>query len=141
MNEILVLSVKSPWAYAILHGGKDYENRKWATKYRGRLFIHATALYSRAEVEECEDLLRRSLADVTLRTGCIMGTVDLLDIVTKRTAPSRSIWFEGPYGWHIANPRPLAIPVPAKGQQRLWTPNDQTIRTMQRENPWLVDAG
>ena len=36
-----VLSVRQPWAWAIIHGGKDVENRNWDTKFRGRLAIHA----------------------------------------------------------------------------------------------------
>ncbi len=37
-----VLSVKNPYAYLIIHGGKDVENRTWQTDYRGRLYIHAS---------------------------------------------------------------------------------------------------
>ena len=37
-----VLSVKNPFAYLILQGGKDVENRTWTTDYRGRLYIHAS---------------------------------------------------------------------------------------------------
>ena len=35
------LSIRQPWAWLILHGGKDIENRTWATKLRGRVLIHA----------------------------------------------------------------------------------------------------
>ena len=37
-----VLSVKNPFAYLILQGGKDVENRTWTTDYRGRLYIHVS---------------------------------------------------------------------------------------------------
>ena len=45
MNEklpALALSVRQPWAWAIIHAGKDIENRSWATKFRGRVLIHAS---------------------------------------------------------------------------------------------------
>lgn len=39
---VKVLSVKNPFAYLILQGGKDVENRTWTTDYRGRLYIHVS---------------------------------------------------------------------------------------------------
>jgi hypothetical protein len=38
----LALSIRQPWCFAILHGGKDIENRDWPTKVRGRVLIHAS---------------------------------------------------------------------------------------------------
>ena len=29
------LTIKQPWAWAILHGGKDIENRNWFTSVAG----------------------------------------------------------------------------------------------------------
>ncbi|PIE97453.1 MAG: hypothetical protein CR988_07775 [Treponema sp.] len=37
-----VLSVKNPFSYLIIYGGKDVENRTWKTDYRGRLYIHSS---------------------------------------------------------------------------------------------------
>ena len=52
------LAVKQPWAWAIIHAGKDIENRNWLTgphqqmaKKRGRIAIHASRSFSKAEVE------------------------------------------------------------------------------------------
>jgi hypothetical protein len=28
-GEVRVLTVRQPWAWAIIHGGKDAENRNW----------------------------------------------------------------------------------------------------------------
>lgn len=36
------LSVKQPYASAIIFGLKDVENRTWTTQYRGRILIHST---------------------------------------------------------------------------------------------------
>ena len=38
---LIALTVKQPWASAIIYGDKDIENRVWRTGYRGRLLIHA----------------------------------------------------------------------------------------------------
>lgn len=40
--QVKVLSVKNPYAYLIIQGGKDVENRTWTTDYRGRLYIHVS---------------------------------------------------------------------------------------------------
>ena len=38
----IALSVRQPWAWALLFGGKDVENRTWSTRHRGRIWIHAS---------------------------------------------------------------------------------------------------
>ena len=35
------LSIRQPWAWLIVHGHKDIENRTWTTSFRGRLLVHA----------------------------------------------------------------------------------------------------
>ena len=35
------LSVRQPWAWLIVNGYKNIENRTWYTKHRGRVLIHA----------------------------------------------------------------------------------------------------
>ena len=43
-----VLTVRQPWAWAILFAGKDIDNRSRSTDYRGPLMIHAA-------VKRCSD--------------------------------------------------------------------------------------
>jgi hypothetical protein len=38
-----VIVIRQPWAWLIVHGFKDIENRSWATRYRGMLLIQASA--------------------------------------------------------------------------------------------------
>ena len=42
-NELRILTVRQPWAWAIIHGGKGVENRvrNVAGSYRGPVAIHA----------------------------------------------------------------------------------------------------
>lgn len=101
------LSIRQPWAWLILHGGKDIENRVWRTRYRGPLLIHAakgmteaeylgTCLFAAArgvELPAARDLLR----------GGIVGQVEVVNCV----AQSESRWFEGPFGLVLADPVPL----------------------------------
>ncbi len=117
-----MLTVKQPWAWAILHAGKDIENRTWAPKYRGPLAIHAGAAYMKNQrlppgIREPEDLL----------FSAILGVVDLVDVVET----SRSKWFGGDaYGWVLKNPRPLAKPLPCKGRLGLWPVPAEFVRKL-----------
>jgi hypothetical protein len=115
-----VLSVRQPWAWAIIYGGKDIENRTWATRYRGPLLIHAAASMRPAEYGDfAEFIAERKLGLMPqlsdLQYGGIIGQVDLVDCVEK----SRSPWFGGDYGFVLKNPRPLPF-VPFKGQVMLF---------------------
>ena len=40
------ITVRQPWAWAIVHGGKTIENRALAWSYRGPLAIHAGLRWS-----------------------------------------------------------------------------------------------
>jgi hypothetical protein len=46
------LSIRQPWAWLIVHGWKDVENRNWQTKHRGRFLVHAAQGMTRAEYSE-----------------------------------------------------------------------------------------
>lgn len=90
------LTVQQPWAWAIIHGGKDVENRTQAYQYRGPLAIHAGKRLSERGCNIVPDLLdvadhaasaalgRPTLlttyAAVELTYGAIIGVVDLLDV-------------------------------------------------------------
>lgn len=39
------LSIRQPWAWAILYAGKDIENRTWFTYHRGPFLLHASKTY------------------------------------------------------------------------------------------------
>ena len=59
---IPALSIRQPWAWLIVHGFKDIENRDWPTNFRGRLLVHAGQTMARRYYDEtCEELLRMGL--------------------------------------------------------------------------------
>jgi hypothetical protein len=105
-----VLTVKQPWAWAIIHAGKDVENRSRTTHYRGRLLILAGKGYS----TEGEQWLReRGIeAPADLPAGCIIGSVQ----VTGSTQTSTSQWaMDGYHHWQLADPTPATRPIPCRG--------------------------
>jgi hypothetical protein len=120
---IKALTVIQPWAWAIMHAGKTIENRSWYTHYRGPLAIHASAALSRPRHDEmmqyAHEKYRIPWKDLPayedLPLGAVVGIVDLVDCVES----SRSKWFGGPYGFVLANPRPIK-PMQCKGALSYW---------------------
>jgi len=101
------LSIRQPWAWLILHGGKDVENRDWSTIFRGPLLIHASKGMTRDEYDEGADYAR-ALAGIALPPftalprGAIVGQVQLVNCVMASSSP----WFHGRYGWVFQAPQP-----------------------------------
>ncbi len=117
---MIALSIRQPWAWLILHAGKDIENRDWKTPYRGRCLIHASKNCTKAEYSAAIDfLVDRGLDRLSydlpaidqFERGGIVGAVDIVDCVDR----SDSSWFVGDYGFVLRNPKPLAF-TPYKGR-------------------------
>ncbi|XHR29884.1 MAG: ASCH domain-containing protein [Chthoniobacteraceae bacterium] len=92
MAEVPVaLSVRQPWAWLIVAGHKDIENRTWSTGFRGRVLIHAGKKYGPTEKEDARIVERDMGIHIpeTLRLGGIVGAVEIVDCVTQSDSP----WF------------------------------------------------
>jgi hypothetical protein len=111
------LTIRQPWAWLIISGHKDIENRTWKTNYRGPLLIHAASSFASMSFEEIEDKFRVKLPPRdAMRRGGIVGICNLVDCVTKH----RSKWFEGPYGFVLENAKSRRFQ-PMNGRLNLWT--------------------
>lgn len=121
MSEIprLALSVRQPWAWAIMHAGKDIENRSWqavnhSLRQRGRIAIHAAKGMTREEYEDAKETIERNApfcpAPHELLRGGIIGTVEVIDVVDDHKSP----WFFGPRGLVLRSPEPCEF-IPAIG--------------------------
>lgn len=117
------LTVRQPWAWAIIHGPKRIENRTWRTTYRGPLAIHAGRSTA---------WLRERLPDGTkvpadpLVFGAIIGLVDVIDCVPVSDA-GPDPFASGPFCWILKNPRPLRDPIYCRGAQLLWSAPDNVV--------------
>jgi hypothetical protein len=117
------LSIRQPYAWAIVAGYKDVENRDWLTHFRGRVLIHAG---KRQEVGDVDGVIR-SVAVQTRRTdaevateygehlqagglGAIVGAATISDCVQNM----ESEWFYGKYGFVMTDPKAIR-PLPCKG--------------------------
>lgn len=124
MTEASALTIRQPWAWAIVAGHKLVENRSWRTRYRGPLYIHAGRLDSPQEREKCTAIctaLGIEIPDVrTLPTHAIIATAQLVDVVNIENAET-SPWASGPWCWILSNVQPIT-PVPMRGALKLWHP-------------------
>lgn len=115
---VKALSVKQPWAHAIIHLGKSIENRTWSTDYRGPLAIHASKSID-GSVSVFPDGTKVPFEACQIR-GKVIGIVDLVDCRPYSGAPG-SVWAEcGLICWRLANPRPLREPFDFRGQVDLF---------------------
>ena len=119
------ISIRNPWAWAIIHAGKDIENRSRRLSYRGPVLIHASKTMSPEEYEDflafSRDRFRftfpatRSPAASDLQFGGIIGQAEIVDCVDDHPSP----WFTGRFGYVLANATPLPFR-PLRGQLGLF---------------------
>lgn len=127
------LSIQQPWATAIIHFGKDIENRTWRTKYRGRFLVHASKgvdleaplwvweLYIKKYVGRGYNSAKHRPSGNTIpiyhqSIGGIIGSVNLSDCVDS----SDSKWYSPHpekqiYGFVLDKPEPMDF-IPYKGK-------------------------
>lgn len=148
-----ILTVRQPWAWAIIHGGKDVENRvrNIAGDYRGPVAIHAGLAFDDEALTSpvLHAAWQRAGGEVAAGgwgvpyRGRILGVVDLVDVTPwtphvavpvegapwiLQSEPRTPVGWEMRDHWHLrlANPRPLAEPIPYKGALGLRTLDDDT---------------
>lgn len=109
------LSIRQPWAWLIVNGHKDIENRSWRTKHRGQVLIHAGQ-----KLDMYDYLVAQTIAENQgialpfpddLKRGGIIGFSTITDCVEESSSP----WFFGPKGFSLAGTQPLPF-VPMKGR-------------------------
>lgn len=109
--EVKCLSVKQPYAWLIVNGFKDIENRTWNTKFRGKIYIHASKTVDLIGVEWINDNFPEVELPKNYDLGCIVGYTTITDCVTSH----KSKWFEGTYGFVLKDSSTIK-PIPYKGQ-------------------------
>lgn len=87
MQELRVLTVRQPWAWAIVHGGKDVENRvrNIAGAYRGPIAIHAGLAFDQA---------------------ASFGSIALKAAMDSSAVAAGADVFSGGYMWDLGTPDP-----------------------------------
>ncbi len=112
------LSIRQPWAWLIVNGYKDIENRTWPTRMRGEILVHASKGMTHAEYDDVEWLIQFTevLAHIKLpafdqlERGGIVGKMTICNCVEASDSP----WFFGPQGFMLRDASVLPF-VPLKG--------------------------
>ncbi len=129
------LSIKQPWAWLIVAGIKDIENRSWAPPKAftlpQRIYIHAGLREDRnayspgfAPNDEISDqLTQREIVrwyeahEARVTHGAIVGEV----VVTAVYHDPVALWATNrAYQWHLEGAVQYALPVPYKGRLGLF---------------------
>ena len=149
------LSIKQPWASLIIKGApmfklvnhgdggshvefagfifKDIENRWWATKFRGRIYVHASSKpddFTKTTQWLGEHIGLSPFACMILSSsqysprGCILGEIDITDCISE----SKSPWFTGAFGLCLANRKAYEIPIPCKGKLGFFEPDFKPVK-------------
>ncbi len=98
------LSIQQPWAWLIVNGHKDIENRTWPTHFRGVFLVHAGKKFDRdgyRYLRSRHDIIMPEEKDFSV--GGIVGSAELIDCVDS----SASQWFSGPHGFVLKEGLPL----------------------------------
>ena len=108
------LSIRQPWAWLIVNGYKDIENRSWSTDFRGRVYVHAGRRIKSGDFPEQRDYITQSgiFLPEEPPLGAIVGEVTMTDCVDTSSSP----WFCGPSGFQLSDPIAYDSPIPYRGQ-------------------------
>jgi len=110
---MLALSIQQPWAWLIVNGHKDIENRTWPTRIRGLIHVHAGQKFDK----ESHEWIRREFPGIAMPApsefdrGGIVGQARITGCVEVSDSP----WFFGPFGFGLADGRP-SIFLPCRGK-------------------------
>lgn len=124
MNCMKVLTIKQPYASAVVYGYKEFEFRSWKTNYRGKILIHA------GMTKDNDSITKFEKYHLDYNFGMIIGEVDLLDcilvdeVLDKSLRKKDGIVYEhnhiGKYAWKFSNPIIYSHPIKIKGKLGLW---------------------
>ena len=129
------LTIKQPWAWAIIMGHKDIENRKSWTNVRGTILIHAGKQFDPLGFQSLwEEGLISKLPKPPLPQGAILGTVTIADCIKGYD----SEWAErGYWQWVLRDPREFRSPIECTGAQGFFTP-EVSQRSLAQANRYAI---
>lgn len=158
-NGIKALTIWQPYCQFLVRGIKHFETRTWATKYRGPVAIHAAARPAfKGVIDSLRTLVKKAslpkaLRQIVYNDGIVpVESIDLYprgsvvaigrlvachQITPKflnKVSPIERIlgnWHLGDYAWEFEDIIEIPQPIPAKGQQGLWTWKDAPKNTLQ----------
>lgn len=105
------LSIRQPWAWLIVHGYKNIENRDWYTPMRGEFWIHTGKQFDKDGLRWVREHFPGIALPIEFKTGGIIGKAILAGCFAEYKSP----WFFGPYGFLIEQAQEVPfVPLPGK---------------------------
>lgn len=122
------LSIRQPWAWLVVNGYKDIENRTWSTEFRGRVYIHAGQRMMTDDYPEQREQISSAgiVIPAKLARGAIVGEVT----ITGCRSSSDSPWFCGPYGFLLEDPVAYEHPIPYRGQLGFFAVDENLLASL-----------
>ena len=129
---MIALSIRPVWAWAIIHAGKDVENRPRPCNFRGRFLVHASLDATKGDFDKAIEMLATEMpmlpSEDEFAVGGIIGSVELNDV----SECCDSMWYErGSVAWLLRNPRPLPF-IPCRGYRNWFHVPDDMIPVRHR---------
>ena len=136
---MLTLSIKQPWATLVVHGLKSIEIRRWSSRRRGRILIHAGKRPD--DRPQGWAYLPTCLTESAQLRGGIIGSVEIEDCWQYPEANRFAVhgprhlndggWFEPPglFGFVLREPRLLPF-----------HKCDGWVRFFEADHPLLLNA-
>jgi hypothetical protein len=140
----IALSIRQPWAWAIVCGFKDIENRTAFAINKGgmqpkEICVHASKGMTRHEYESTRNFMAEQGVicphPSNLFRGGIIGTCTVVDVVMEHESP----WFFGPRGLVLKDQR-VITPIPCNGALGYfkWTVGTESF---EEPKPWMKNWG
>jgi hypothetical protein len=127
------LSIRQPWADAIIYGPKRIENRTWKPTAQllvgpFPIWIHASGCLDPVPFDACPALDEFLAGRRQLKVlSCIIGAAVVERVALGRfeIAPDQHEWWAGPLAWVLRDVVALREPVRASGRLSLWRPTPE----------------
>lgn len=124
-----------PWAWAVIFGKKNIENRSRRIS-PCNLLIHAGLAYDNDAVDMILELTgRKRLPELATRGGFIIGQVTVTDATFGKQDTDSPWAFDNTWHWHLKNPRRADPFITCRGYPSLWRPPSGWEKSFARPRP------
>lgn len=153
-----VITIKDPWAQAIVYGTKRIENRKWAPKSSisvgDAIGIHVANSVDKDAIEYLRETGMYSYSKRRHHPGHIIGIGTYAGAYgegdfgyLENSCPYKDklirigddLWFNGPNGLVIEKVWQLNNPIPAKGKLGIWKKSVDVVDIQRNHEPRKVN--
>lgn len=114
------ITLQQPWAWAVMHAGKDIENRFWRPMKPFLMLVHAGKKWDPEGADMIQSLgIALPGDDYLWPEGVIVGAVR----VTGWQDDSPSPWaIPGQWHWNLEGPMPVTRPIACRGRPGFFPP-------------------